>query len=103
MKRSWILEKILQKDAKKSQYYFLKAAEMGDIQSQLTVAGIYHFSIGMDRTIGYAWYKVAEHNGSEYAVEASEKLFDELSEESKAEAVRKADEYISKYADRKLH
>ncbi len=95
--------KILQKDAKKSQHYFLKAAEMGDIQSQLTVAGIYHFSIGMDRTIGYAWYKVAAHNGSEYAVEASEKLFDELSEESKAEAVRKADEYISKYADRKLH
>ena len=33
----------------------------------------------------------------------NEKLFDELSEESKAEAVRKADEYISKYADRKLH
>ena len=95
--------KILQKDAKKSQHYFLKAAEMGDIQSQLTVAGIYHFSIGMDRNIGYAWYKVAAHNGSEYAVEASEKLFDELSEESKAEAVRKADEYISKYADRKLH
>ena len=56
----------------------------------------------MDRTIGYAWYKVAAHNGSEYAVEASEKLFDELSEESKAEAVRKADEYISKYADRIL-
>ena len=94
---------ILQKDSKKAQHYFLKAAEMGDIQSQLTVAGIYHFSIGMDRTIGYAWYKVAEHNGNEYAAETSAKLYEEFSEEEKSEALRKADEYINKYADKKLN
>lgn len=95
--------KILQKDSKKAQHYFLKAAEMGDIQSQLTVAGIYHFSIGMDRTIGYAWYKVAEHNGNEYAAETSAKLYEEFSEEDKSAALRKADEYINKYADKKLN
>lgn len=95
--------KILQKDSKKAQHYFLKAAEMGDLQSQLTVAGIYHFSIGMDRTTGYAWYKVAEHNGNEYAAEASAKLYEELSDEDKTEALRKADEYISKYACKKLN
>lgn len=95
--------KVLQKDSKKAQHYFLKAAEMGDIQSQLTVAGIYHFSIGMDRTIGYAWYKVAEHNGSEYAAEASAKLYEELSDEDKSEALRKSDEYINKYAGKKLN
>lgn len=95
--------KILKKDIKKSQAYFLKAAEMGDIQSQLTVAGIYHFSIGLDKTIGYAWYKVAEHNGNEYAAEAAEKLYDELSDDMKKEALKKADEYISKYAVSKLN
>lgn len=95
--------KILQKDSKKAQHYFLKAAEIGDIQSQLTVAGIYHFSIGMDRTIGYAWYKVAEHNGNEYAAETSAKLYEEFSEEDKSAALRKADEYINKYADKKLN
>lgn len=95
--------KVLNKDGKKAQYYFLKAAEMGDIQSQLTVAGIYHFSIGMDRTTGYAWYKVAEHNGNEYAAEASAKLYEELSEDDKLEALKKADEYISKYAGNKLN
>lgn len=67
------------------------------------MAGIYHFSIGMDRTIGYAWYKVAEHNGSEYAAEASAKLYEELSDEDKSEALRKSDEYISKYAGKKLN
>lgn len=95
--------RILHKDSKKAQHYFLKAAEMGDLQSQLTVAGIYHFSIGLDRTIGYAWYKVAEQNGNEYAAEASAKLYEELSDEDKSEALRKADEYISKYAGKKLN
>lgn len=95
--------KIYQMDSKKSQYYFLKAAEMGDSQSQLVIAGIYHFSIGMDRTIGYAWYKVAEHNGNEYAAETSAKLYDEFSDEMKVEALKKADEYINLYADKKLH
>lgn len=95
--------KVLNKDGKKAQHYFLKAAEMGDIQSQLTVAGIYHFSIGMDKTIGYAWYKVAEHNGNEYASEASAKIYEELSEKDKLEALKKADEYISKYSGKKLN
>lgn len=95
--------KILQKDVKKSQHYFLKAAEMGDVQSQLTIAGIYHFSMGMDRTIGYAWYKVAEQNGNVYAAEAAGKLFEELSEESKNEALKKAEEYIVKYTGKKLN
>lgn len=95
--------RILHKDSKKAQHYFLKAAEMGDLQSQLTVAGIYHFSIGLDRTIGYAWYKVAEQNGNEYAAEASAKLYEELSEKDKLEALKKADEYISKYSGKKLN
>lgn len=93
--------KILQRDIKKSQYYFLKAAEMGDVQSQLTVAGIYNFSMGMDKTIGYAWYKVAEENGETYARETSAKLFDELSDDEKTEALKKAEEYINKYVQNK--
>lgn len=89
--------KILKRDRKKSEAYFLKAAEMGHIESQVTIAGIYDLSIDYDRAIGYAWYKVAEHNGNEYAIKASEKLFNELSTEDKERAIHKADEYINKY------
>ena len=40
---------------------------------------------------------------SQYAAEASAKLYEELSDTDKLEALRKADEYISKYAGKKMN
>ncbi len=95
--------KILKKDPKKAQYYFTEAAKQGDTQSQVTVAGIYHFSVGTDKTTAYAWYKVAEENGSEYAKETAEKLLLELSDSEKEQAYKKADEYMMQYGKSVVH
>lgn len=89
--------KILSKNAKKAQYYFMQAAMKGDMQSQVTVAGYNHFSIDGNKLDAYAWYKAAESNGSEYAKETAEKLYNELSDEDKVKAHDRADEYIIKY------
>lgn len=95
--------KIIPKNVKKSQYYFHKAALMGDVQSQVTVAGFHHFSIDGNKKEAYAWYKVAEQNGSEYAKETAEKLLSELSDDDKLQAYKLADEYIIKYGKAQVH
>lgn len=89
--------KILPKNIKKAQYYFMQAAMRGDMQSQVTVAGYNHFSIDGNKLEAYAWYKTAESYGSEYAKETAEKLYSELSDEDKVKAHNMADEYIIKY------
>lgn len=89
--------RIVQKNAKKAHHYFLQAAERKDVESQVTVAGFNHFSIDGNKLEAYAWYKTAESNGSEYAKETSEKLFNEFSDDEKIKAQELADEYIIKY------
>ncbi len=95
--------KIFVKNPKKAQYYFTEAAKKGDTQSQITVAGIHHFSIGADKTTAYAWYKLAEENGSEYAKETAEKILSELSESEKQQAYHKADEYLLQYGKNSIN
>ncbi len=95
--------KIFPKNVKKSQHYFTEAAKKGDTQSQITVAGIHHFSMGSDKTLAYAWYKLAEENGSEYAKETAEKLLTELTEEEKEKAFSKAEEFMVQYGKNAVH
>lgn len=89
--------KIVPQNAKKAHYYFLQAAEKKDLESQITVAGYNHFSMDGSKVQAYAWYKAAQSNGSDYAKETAEKLYNELSDDDKIKAEELANEYIIKY------
>lgn len=95
--------KILPKSAKKAQHYFLHAAMKGDMQSQVTVAGYYHFSVDGNKLEAYAWYKVAEDNGSEYAKEMAEKIYNEFSDDDKVKAHEKSELFLAQYGKSSLN
>lgn len=95
--------KIVPQNAKKAHYYFLQAAEKKDLESQITVAGYNHFSMDGSKVKAYAWYKAAQSNGSDYAKETAEKLYNELSDDDKIKAEELANEYIIKYGTTSLN
>ena len=89
------------RDQEKSLYWFTQAAEHGDPTAQATVAGFYLLSVGEDKILSYAWYMTAAKGGNEYAKEAAEKVFSELSESERDDAQRKAEEFTKLYAANK--
>lgn len=89
--------KILPRNQEESIKWFLSAAMNGDTFAQKTMAGIYHFSVGLDKKIAYAWYQTAATKNDTHSREMSEKLAIEFNNEERAEAKELATEYIKKY------
>lgn len=89
--------KVCNKDYDKSLYYFEMAARKGDVSSQVTVAGIYDFSLNGDKIKAYSWYKTASFLGSEYAEECASKIYNNLDDEKKKQADNLSGEYIKNY------
>lgn len=89
--------KIYKQNTELALHYYEMASKMGDVTSQVTTAGIYDFSFNSDKIKAFAWYKTASFQGSEYASEMAEKLYNLMDENQKQTASKLAEEYISKY------
>lgn len=76
---------------------FLEGAMNGSVLAQKTIAGVYHFSVGLDKKIAYAWYNVAALSGDKHAKEMSEKLSVEFDDKDKIIAANLALEYVKNY------
>lgn len=76
---------------------FMEGAMNGNVLSQKTIAGVYHFSVGLDKKVAYAWYSVAAVTEDKHANEMASKLMSEFSDADKIEAANLALEYIKSY------
>lgn len=76
---------------------FLEGAMNGNVLSQKTIAGVYHFSVGLDKKVAYAWYSVAAVTQDNHAKEMADRLMNEFSDTDKIAAANLALEYIKNY------
>lgn len=90
--------RLIPQNKEESLKWFLAGAMGGNPLAQKTVAGVYHFSVGLDKKTAYAWYRTAALTGDNHAIEMAEKLMNEFNEADKKAALELANIHMKKYA-----
>ena len=75
-----------------------RAAEQGDVGSQLVLAGLYFDGLGVrqDYVMGLMWFNIAASQGSEAATESRDMVAKHMTREQIAEAQKLAREWKPK-------